>query len=70
MKQVAMELEGLRLTENHPWVNAESNSEETEYLLNGKPSDSYNYGGSSNNNSSGYDSIRSHVVVLPLDNGR
>ncbi|XVF64453.1 hypothetical protein PTKIN_Ptkin09bG0171000 [Pterospermum kingtungense] len=70
MKEVAMELEGLRLTEKHPWVNVESNSEETEYLLQEKPSDSYNYGGSSNNASSGYDSIRSHVVILPLDNGR
>ncbi|XP_022773316.1 putative wall-associated receptor kinase-like 16 isoform X2 [Durio zibethinus] len=70
MKEVAMELEGLRLTEKHPWVNVESNSEETEYLLNGKPSSSYSYSGSSNNTSSGYDSIRSYVVILPLDNGR
>ncbi|XVF56943.1 hypothetical protein PTKIN_Ptkin06aG0161400 [Pterospermum kingtungense] len=70
MKEVAMELEGLRLTEKHPWVNVENNSEETEYLLSGKPSGSYSYGGSSNNTSSRYDSIRSHVVVLPLDDGR
>ncbi|OMO83359.1 hypothetical protein COLO4_22575 [Corchorus olitorius] len=71
MKEVAMELEGLRLTEKHPWVNVElMNSEETEYLLNGKPSDSYSFGGSSNNTSSVYDSLRSHVITLPLDNGR
>ncbi|EOY16487.1 Wall-associated kinase 2, putative [Theobroma cacao] len=70
MKEVAMELEGLRLTEKHPWVNLESNSEETEYLLDGKPSDRYSYGGSRSNTSSGYDSIQSHVVILPLDNGR
>ncbi|XVE95575.1 hypothetical protein REPUB_Repub02eG0110200 [Reevesia pubescens] len=70
MKEVAMELEGLRLTEKHPCVNVELNSEETEYLLNGKPSDTYSYGGSSNNTSIVYDSIRSHVVILPLDNGR
>ncbi|OMP06402.1 hypothetical protein CCACVL1_01592 [Corchorus capsularis] len=71
MKEAAMELEGLRLMEKHPWVNVElMNSEETEYLLNGKPSDSYSYGGTSNNSSSVYHSLRSHVITLPLDNGR
>ncbi|XVE60237.1 hypothetical protein DITRI_Ditri05aG0112300 [Diplodiscus trichospermus] len=70
MKEVAMELEKLSLTEKHPWVNVELSSEETEYLLNGKLSECYNYGGTINNTSSGYDSIRSHAIILPLDNGR
>ncbi|XP_021283924.1 putative wall-associated receptor kinase-like 16 isoform X2 [Herrania umbratica] len=70
MKEVAMELERLRLIEKHPWVNLGSNSEETEYLLNGKSSNSYSNGGSSNNTSCGYDSIKSHVIILPLDKGR
>ncbi|KAB5568538.1 hypothetical protein DKX38_002331 [Salix brachista] len=33
MKEVAMELEGLRTSAKHPWTNDESNVEETEYLL-------------------------------------
>nr|XP_048324835.1 wall-associated receptor kinase 5-like [Ziziphus jujuba var. spinosa] len=34
MKEVAMELEGIRRTEKHPWVKTELNLEETENLLN------------------------------------
>ena len=33
MKEVAMELEGLRIMVKHPWVNDQLNLEETEYLL-------------------------------------
>ncbi|XP_061359686.1 wall-associated receptor kinase 5-like [Gastrolobium bilobum] len=33
MKEVAMELEGIRLMEKHSWTNAEVNLEETHYLL-------------------------------------
>ncbi|KAJ6405397.1 hypothetical protein OIU84_013368 [Salix udensis] len=33
MKEVAMELEGLRTSVKYPWTNDESNVEETEYLL-------------------------------------
>ncbi|KAF9687145.1 hypothetical protein SADUNF_Sadunf02G0063300 [Salix dunnii] len=33
MKEVAMELEGLRTSAKHPWTNDESNVEETKYLL-------------------------------------
>ncbi|KAJ6391743.1 hypothetical protein OIU77_025666 [Salix suchowensis] len=33
MKEVAMELEGLRTSAKHPWTNDESNVEETEYML-------------------------------------
>ncbi|KAF9687142.1 hypothetical protein SADUNF_Sadunf02G0063000 [Salix dunnii] len=33
MKEVAMELEGIRTSAKHPWTNDEPNVEETEYLL-------------------------------------
>ncbi|XP_060670603.1 LOW QUALITY PROTEIN: putative wall-associated receptor kinase-like 16 [Ziziphus jujuba] len=33
MKEVAMELEGLRKAQKYPWVSAEVNMEETEYLV-------------------------------------
>ncbi|KAG6626154.1 hypothetical protein CIPAW_15G028200 [Carya illinoinensis] len=33
MKEVAAELEGLRKIDKHSWVNVDSNSEETKYLL-------------------------------------
>nr|DAD42617.1 TPA_asm: hypothetical protein HUJ06_000847 [Nelumbo nucifera] len=60
MKEVAMELEGLRRYNKHPWID--SNHEEARYLL-GKPSNSY--GG----NTMGYDSLRDQVIT-PLDSGR
>ncbi|KAH7547595.1 hypothetical protein FEM48_Zijuj01G0326400 [Ziziphus jujuba var. spinosa] len=55
---VAMELEGLRKTEKHPWVNEEVNMEEIEYLL----------AETSNANdgiitTSAYDSIGDHVTL-------
>eukprot|EP00257_Ricinus_communis_P017027 XP_015575365.1 putative wall-associated receptor kinase-like 16 [Ricinus communis] len=71
MKEVAMELEGLRLMVKHPWVNNESNSsEETEYLL-GKSVEavfSIDYGDIPST-SAGYDSLRNHVM-LPVRDGR
>ena len=33
MKQVSMELEGLRASAKHPWTNDESNIEETNHLF-------------------------------------
>ncbi|KAL0009214.1 hypothetical protein SO802_010716, partial [Lithocarpus litseifolius] len=45
MKEIATELEGLRKMEMHSWVNVDSNSEETEFLL-GETSDSYKYNAS------------------------
>ncbi|XP_035546989.1 putative wall-associated receptor kinase-like 16 [Juglans regia] len=33
MKEVAMEVEGIRKMQKHPWVNLEANSEEVEHLL-------------------------------------
>ncbi|KAJ4849571.1 hypothetical protein Tsubulata_019818 [Turnera subulata] len=33
MKEVAMELEGIRVMGNHPWVDPEENTEESQHLL-------------------------------------
>ncbi|KAJ4700806.1 Wall-associated receptor kinase [Melia azedarach] len=68
MKEVAMELEGLRIMVKHPWVNDESNFEETEHLL-GKSSNTFGYGGRSSTMSAAYDSMRNHVIV-PVHDGR
>ena len=67
MKEVATELEGLRKMEMHSWVNVDSNSEETKFLL-GETSDSYKYN-ASNKSTNGYDSVRDHVI-FDLDDGR
>lgn len=65
MKEVAMELEGLRMMEVHTW-DAE-NPEETELLLSEKNKD---FGhGDSTNASAAYDSIQSHAN-LSLGDGR
>ncbi|KAI4323908.1 hypothetical protein L6164_023481 [Bauhinia variegata] len=70
MKEVAMELEGIRMMNKHPWGNSniELNLEETEYLLHDK-SGVYEYGDSSSHHNTGYDSIRDQVLI-PLDDGR
>nr|DAD42618.1 TPA_asm: hypothetical protein HUJ06_000848 [Nelumbo nucifera] len=60
MKEVAIELEGLRRSDKHPWV--EHNSEEVENLLGGT-SDFHS------SNAIGFDSLKNNVV-LPLDGGR
>ncbi|KAJ6337331.1 hypothetical protein OIU76_007082 [Salix suchowensis] len=61
MKEVAMELERLRMVGKHPWINVESNYEETEYLL-GKKIDASGHG-KSGESSSGYQVIG--PVLLP-----
>ncbi|XP_012446045.2 wall-associated receptor kinase 2 isoform X2 [Gossypium raimondii] len=68
MKEVAMELEGLRMMlEHHPWVNNdESRLEETEYLL-GEPS--LKIGSNSGMNNVTYDSITDHII-LQVGHGR
>lgn len=72
MKEVAMELEGLRRMVMHPWVNNdESISEETEYLLGENreiPLETFSYGGGGDT-SSGYDTMRNHIIV-PVNDGR
>ncbi|XP_058112230.1 putative wall-associated receptor kinase-like 16 isoform X1 [Magnolia sinica] len=57
MKEVAMELEGLRLLENHPWVQDEH--EESERLLGEVP-------GFDTGDSNAFDSLRNHMM-MPLD---
>ncbi|XP_035540559.1 wall-associated receptor kinase 2-like [Juglans regia] len=72
MKEVAMELEGLRIMGKHPWVKADLFTEETEYLL-GAPTHSFNI--DINNASSsmittvGLESMKNQVVK-PLNDGR
>lgn len=68
MKEVAMELERLRVTGNHPWVNAESNHEETKYLLGHEPTDDTFGDGKSGETSVQYDSMKNQAygsILLP-----
>lgn len=57
MKEVAMELEGVYNKNKHPWIDNESCSEETEYLLNLQP---YKGGDSLNLQ---YDSTENKILV-------
>lgn len=68
MKEVAMELEGLRMmVEHHPWVNNdESSLEETQFFL-GEPSLKIGSDGCMNNVT--YDSITDHII-LEVGHGR
>jgi serine/threonine protein kinase len=70
MKEVAMELEGLRLMEKHPWTKSEINLDETQSLLQGASSNfGYETGDSSIHEYSGYDSLKVHAP-MSLDDGR
>ncbi|KAG2665798.1 hypothetical protein I3760_15G025100 [Carya illinoinensis] len=53
MREVAMELEGIRKIQKHPWVNLEANSEEVEHLL-GETCEANKYGESSSTITTGY----------------
>ncbi|CAL5443084.1 unnamed protein product [Camellia sinensis] len=68
MKEVAVELEGLRIMEKHSWVNDNKNLEETQYLLGDQLSDAYGIG-SSRSDSVAYDSLANHIIS-PTDDGR
>ena len=72
MKEVAMELEGLRIMENHPWGNADVYVEEIQCLLNA-PTHSFNIdvgiSCSSNRRTAGHDSMGNQMLT-PLDGGR
>uniref|UniRef100_A0A5B6Z4J8 Putative wall-associated receptor kinase 2-like n=1 Tax=Davidia involucrata TaxID=16924 RepID=A0A5B6Z4J8_DAVIN len=74
MKEVAMELEGLRVMEKHPWVNVDLYPQETELLITETvPSDGYNNGVSIDyacSTTAGYDSMIRNQVIVPLDDGR
>nr|POF23741.1 wall-associated receptor kinase 5 [Quercus suber] len=67
MKEVATELEELRKTEKHLWINVDSKSKETEHLLTKTP-DSSKYD-VRNKSIEVYDSVKDHVV-LDFDDGR
>ncbi|XP_061358734.1 putative wall-associated receptor kinase-like 16 [Gastrolobium bilobum] len=69
MKEVAMELDGIRLMEKHPWINTDVNLEETHYLLHEASSSIREHGDSSSHQNTGYDSIKDHVLI-DFDDGR
>ncbi|KAI3464357.1 hypothetical protein Pfo_021020 [Paulownia fortunei] len=68
MKEVAMELEGLRLGGKHSWTRNEHNAEEMESLI-GEGSNGFANGDGNYGASVGYDSLRDHVL-LPVSGGR
>jgi len=70
MREVAMELDGIRLMEKHPWNDTEQNFEESQYLLHEASCSIYNETGDSYNPGySGYDSLKDQPLIV-LDNGR
>ncbi|KAK2453245.1 putative wall-associated receptor kinase [Trifolium repens] len=71
MKEVAMELDGIRLMEKHPWNDTELNFEENQRLLHEASCSIYNETGDSYNpgHTIGYDSLRDQPLI-PLDDGR
>ncbi|KAM5565617.1 putative wall-associated receptor kinase-like 16 [Rosa sericea] len=70
MKEVAMELEGLRRMVMHPWVNNdESNAEENEHLLGEITLETFSHGGGGDT-SSGYDTMRNQITLPVVNDGR
>ncbi|KEH39811.1 wall-associated receptor kinase-like protein [Medicago truncatula] len=69
MKEVAMELEGMRLMNKHSWINDDSNVEESRFLLHESSSSFYEPGDSITHGDIGYDSLKDHVLIA-LDDGR
>jgi len=69
MKEVAMELEGMRLMNKHSWINDDTNVEESLYLLHESTSSLYEPGDSSTHGDNRYDSLKDHVLIA-LDDGR
>ncbi|THG05506.1 hypothetical protein TEA_020389 [Camellia sinensis var. sinensis] len=68
MKEVAMELEGLRMTKKHPWVKDTKDSGETQHLLGDQLLDAYG-GKTSMSNSTVYDSMTNHDIS-PFNGGQ
>ncbi|THG05694.1 hypothetical protein TEA_028293 [Camellia sinensis var. sinensis] len=68
MKEVTMELEGLRMIEKHPWVNDIKDSEETQHLLRDQLLDAYG-DETSMSNSTVYDRMTNHHIS-PFNGGR
>nr|XP_012466512.1 unnamed protein product [Gossypium raimondii] len=74
MKDVAMELEGLRAVEKHSWIKVDLGIEETEHLL-PLPSSYIEFGSNSCNvtattTTSGFDNLRDQIFSPPLHGGR
>ncbi|CAA2956267.1 Wall-associated receptor kinase 4 [Olea europaea subsp. europaea] len=67
MKEVAMELEGLRLSGKHSWAQTDPNAEEMESLVSVELKTFVN--GEGNGTSAVYDSMGDHIV-LPVGGGR
>ncbi|THG15008.1 hypothetical protein TEA_019386 [Camellia sinensis var. sinensis] len=68
MKEVAMELEGLRMMEKDSWVNDNKDLEETHYLLGDLLSNAYG-DGNNRSYSAAYDSMANHIIS-PTEGGR
>ena len=69
MKEVAMELEGIKLIEKHPWINTGKNFEEGQYLLHEAQSSHEHGDSSSAQQNTGYDSLRA-LELIDFGNGR
>jgi len=70
MKEVAMELDGIRLKEKHPWNDTELNFGESQRLLHEASSSFYDETGDSYNlEYSGYDSLKDQPLIAE-DDGR
>ncbi|KAL8467302.1 hypothetical protein ACS0TY_036137 [Phlomoides rotata] len=65
MKEVAMELEGLRVGGKHSWIDT---AEDEESLLS-KGYSGFINGGNSTSTGAGFDSLKDHMI-LPVDGGR
>ncbi|CAH9140156.1 unnamed protein product [Cuscuta epithymum] len=72
MKEVAMEIEGLRILERHPWGESEMSSEETEYLLKstGVASHAVNIGDSLTSTNKITDVESMELISMGLSGGR
>ncbi|XP_027368301.1 putative wall-associated receptor kinase-like 16 [Abrus precatorius] len=68
MKEVARELDRIKLVEEHPWTNTNQEHEEIQYLLHEAHS-IREHGDSSDQQNTGYDSLRDHVLIA-MDDGR
>ena len=70
MKEVAMELEGIKLTEKHPWINTSKNFEEGQYLFHEARISREHGDSSSFQQNTGYDSSSRALELIEFGNGR
>ena len=69
MKEVTMELEGIKLTEKRPWINTGKNFEEDQNLLHEAQNSREHGDSSSAQQDTGYDSLRA-LELIEFGNGR